>query len=246
MKRIPPEIDGLMWLIAEDGNVQAVEAFEARHPEYRLELAKRVAMLRGLKSGRSGSSSTIPEFHPKPAPHPSRRPLLAVSLGVLLVGMAFGSYYLTSALIRKPPAPAPTPTVRVRPATPPPVVAKAPPVQAPPIPNPAPVERPPVAAPAPPSKWVAPTNFKIEGAPLSAVFKALSLQTGLAIQVAPGLEDFEVGVEYTQRTPAEILKDMGTRFGFTAFDQGGGNVLIIPATDRRSSDGVAEAIRPQP
>lgn len=246
MRRIPPEIDGLMWLIAEDGNVQAVEAFEARHPEYRLELAKRVAMLRGLRSGRTGNSPTIPAFHPTPAPHPARRPLMAVAVGVTLVGMALGSYFLTSALVRKPLPPTPPPTVRVRPATPPSVVVKTPPPQSTPTPTPAPVQTPPTPTPASPSKWTAPTNFKIEGAPLSAVFKALSLQTGLSIQVAPGLEDFEVGVEYAQRTPAEILKDMGARFGFTAFDQGGGNVLIIPATDRRRPDGTAEPTLPEP
>jgi hypothetical protein len=54
----------------------------------------------------------------------------------------------------------------------------------------------------------------------------------------------EIVVDYRGMTGLEILADMGPQFGFTAFDQGGGTVIIVPTRDENAQNPDTRSHRP--
>jgi hypothetical protein len=66
---------------------------------------------------------------------------------------------------------------------------------------------------------------------LIEAIRRIGRECGLEIEVAPGMSDPEIVMRYDGMTGMEMLLDLGPRFGFTAFDEGEGRVLIIPTTD---------------
>src|SRR5690349_8339480 len=93
MRRIAPEVERLMWLVAENRDPKAIADFELRFPELKGELAKHMAMVSGLRTaGKKTPPHSIPRFVPRYA-HVQRRPTgLYVALAFVLGAMAFGSY----------------------------------------------------------------------------------------------------------------------------------------------------------
>ena len=73
--------------------------------------------------------------------------------------------------------------------------------------------------------------MSIKRAPLQTVLKLVAAQGKLGITIAPGLSNPDVAIQYEDKTVIEILQDLGRQYAFTAFDQGDGSVLIIPARD---------------
>jgi hypothetical protein len=241
MKKVAPELDDLMWAIAEDGKPQAVAEFEARYPQFGPELARRINMVKGLKGEKrrseAGAVPSIPRFvprEPRPASPPPRA--VAITAGLVLAALAAASFTITSFVAAPPkvvtePTPAPREPVAVRRG--PDTVIPDPVVE---TPKPE-LPKPQVADPEPPPtpRYLLPQSVSIKRAPLQTALQMVAMQGGLQLEMAPGMPNPEVAVDYEGKNTIEILEDLGRQYAFTAFDQGNGSVLIIPARDEDQS-----------
>lgn len=240
MRRLPPEVDQLLWTLAETGSAQAVEEFEARYPQYRYELGRRMTMVRGLKGEkvRAEKAQAIPTFRPRPLPSRANPRALAWTGALVLAALAAASYTLTTTLSAPPeprpdPRPAPVAQTEVKPAPAPPepaphrssVVENAP--KPPPETDETPDDVKPDATPA----YLRPQTVKMKRAPLVDALKVIAMQGGLKIVMGPGMPNPDIAVDYEGKNTIEILQDLGRQYAFTPFDQGDGSVLIIPARD---------------
>lgn len=238
--RIAPDVDQLMWVLAEQKDRKAVEEFEERFPELRLELAKRVALVNNLRGAGRALHPEAPRFRaPQSAPPRWNRPLAAVFLAACLSALALGTFYATRALLPERAVPISNPAPTERPVgTPAPV-----PVPAPDPGLSAPGEALPTAPPPaidPPAyipKYLQRHSIAIQEASLLTVLEAIATQTGMQVEVAPGFEDVKISCDYRDSTGLEMLQDLGAKFGFTALSQGGNKVLIVPAVDSRTGGG---------
>lgn len=79
-----------------------------------------------------------------------------------------------------------------------------------------------------------PITVVIKNARLSDALTIIAAQAKIQIQVAPGLKDRTVSIDYEQALPQDILNDLGAQYGFTPFYQGNDLYVIIPA---RQSNG---------
>ncbi|MCB8933082.1 MAG: hypothetical protein M9921_00510 [Fimbriimonadaceae bacterium] len=245
--KIAPDVDQLMWVLAEQNDRKAVEEFEQRFPDLRLELAKRVALVNNLRGAGRAVQTDTPRFH-APAATPPRwnRPLAAAMLAACLCALAFGTFYATRALMPAPQHNAPPAQAGGAGAgAGAPVPKKAPDaggqVPTTTVPNVAP---PPIEPPAYVPKYQRRHTIMIDEAGLLTVLEAIATQTGMQVEVAPGLEDVKISCDYRDATGMEMLQDLGTKFGFTALSQGGNRVLIVPATDSRDGGPTGPMVPP--
>ena len=126
---IPPEIDELMWAIAENDTADAVYDFEHRFPKYQQELMRRIKTVQALKSqGKTLPSREIPIFQARPVTI-DRKPIqwlgyAAVSLAVISTAI------LAATRNQSSPLPKPAPINTENRATVPqlPITAGTPPV----------------------------------------------------------------------------------------------------------------------
>jgi hypothetical protein len=236
MSRIPADLDQLMWTLAEKPDSSAIEDFERRYPEYRYELGRRLAAVRGLRGLKtSPASQSVPAFRPRertPVSQPRWVVLGAGALalaafgfatytGITLVGQQSRSIQAKTDVPPVVQAEAPKRRVTEVPAPPPPVAA----------PNPAPAP-----APAPQPAFRRPQNLEMQGAPLVTALEMIAAQAGLKLVTAPGMPNPAVNLAYQGWTPIEMLKDLGRQYAFTAFDQGDGTILVVPAIDPTVAD----------
>ena len=244
--KIAPDVERLMWMVAESADPKAVEDFESRFPQLRYELAKRIEMVRHLKaSGRSvRRESSIPQFRrPVAGPSPFGARMRWSIAALALSALAFGSFFATRALI--PSKPAPPPVVQnpsIEPTNDP--VQESPDLDTPK--EPTSIETPtttestglkqPDDQPLPDAKWEKPQTIKFQRIGLASALQAIGLQCGLKLDIPADMPNDEIVVNYQGMTGLEILADMGPRFGFTAFDQGGGHVIIVPTRDENAPD----------
>ncbi len=237
--KIAPDVERLMWLVAESADAQAVADFEARFPELRYELSKRIDMVRELKSSRrlGESSGHAPRFVPSaPGPSPFGRSKFILAFAALSV-VAFGSFYATRLIAnRQPVKPPPVESAVNTPLNPPeiqhgplnpPAANVRPPT--PVVQNPPPTSDP--VMPRTDAPWDRPQVVRFERIKLHDALRAIASQSGLELEIAPGLPNLDIVTDYQGMTGLEILADMGPRFGFTAFHQGEGRVIVIPARD---------------
>jgi hypothetical protein len=235
--KIASDVERLMWLAAESGDPAAIADFESRFPALKYELAKRIEMVRALKaSGKQvRQSSRIPQFRatvPRPAPIGPR--IRWTVAAVALSALAFGSFYATRELIRHRHVPAPPTVADTNPEAQPETLspdlqAVNPEEQITELPETPPgLQQPDDEPPAGP-KWDRPLTIRLTEIGLVSALRAIADQSGLEIVIPPDLPDDPIEVDYRQALPLEILRDMGERFGFAAFDQGGGQVIVVPA-----------------
>lgn len=237
MKGIPPEIDTLLWAVAEDESPRAGDEFVARYPKYAGELARRRKMVQGLKGGRPTKAATIrsrPAFRPGPVrtqPIP-RRTIVGVG-ALLLAAIAVASYTIATVATPSAKETPPPPIVKkdVPAVTEPEVQYVVPPVHN--TPNPSGTEAPPHRDPnqSGPPRNERGQDFKVKGADLAGALAMLGAEAGVQIIVAPGMGKRVIDADYENVPLSEILKDMGEKFGFTPFDQGDGSIIIVPATE---------------
>ena len=90
--KIPREMDELMWSVAEADDPQATAEFGERYPDLRVEMTKRVKMVRGLKGSRPRSRAerfvpvqTVRRFGPT-------KLAVAGVTALVLVSVGFASY----------------------------------------------------------------------------------------------------------------------------------------------------------
>jgi hypothetical protein len=238
MRRVAPELDSLMWTLVEENNPRAVDQFLARHPELTGELERRTRMVKGLKQMKPESKAHIsppPPFKPRERMQPtfSRGALIAV--GVLVLA-ALGIASFTASYFLMPTKQPQQPVETVQATSDQTQFQKeevVPKVETPPIGPQAGDVKPEVAI----QRSNQPMSIKIEQAPLSAVLKAIGAQSGLSVILAPGMQkDPTIEVNYEQMGAVAILEDLGKQHGFTAFDQGDGSVIIVPATEAGVED----------
>jgi hypothetical protein len=231
MRRIAPEVERLMWLVAENQDERAIADFESRFPELRAELAKHIAMIDGLKTaGKSVPPREIPRFvprYPTAPPRPNRT--LYVAFAFVLGALAFGTYSATTLLshpVQKPPVP--NPVVISEPKQADVVIPYVPPKSV--NPDPQPVQDPAASeAVAKQDRMETVVSFKGERAPLTAALTMVCQKAGIVCELAPGLPSDEVVMDYEGLSARAVLDDLAEKHGFTVFPQTENVILIIPA-----------------
>ncbi len=257
MKRIAPDVERLMWLVAEGRDPRAIADFESRFPDLRLELAKHIAMVNGLKdAGRKMPAHDIPRFVPRYAESKPRnnRPLY-VAFAFILAAVAFGTYAVT--LYVTAPSPVrPTPPPAVQTSDPNIPVAAVPHSDQKTGPNPG-VDVAPYQAPRitdldnPLLKKV---KLKVAHVPLTDALVMVCRLSNVTADIGPGLSKENVDLDYDGQSTIDILSDLGQKYGFTPMPDERGKVLIIPvrpdgagtaakteATDRSSVSSVVHS-----
>jgi hypothetical protein len=231
--RIPADVERLMWLVAESNDPAAIKDFETRFPTFAVELAKRLRMVSDLKHAKSNGPKIdrIPVFTPRDLrPTPASRGNW-IAGGVALAALAMASFSATTWLTKKPePLPKPEAVV-TKPVDIPNQTVKVPvnpPQQAPIVPNP---RQEPVVS-VPPSNNETLKTLRLSNTSLLAALKLIGEMAGYRVDVAPGLQDEQISIDYDQVTTSEMLRDLGSRYGFTPFDQGDGTIIIVPAVDQ--------------
>lgn len=235
MKNVPPELDALMWRLAEEGGDAARAEFEARHARYGPELDRRIRMVEELrKAGRTVAHR--PAFTPRPvrvAPAPRWTMGAAIGLATLAVGAV--AYVVASSgesVVQKA---SPVPSMRVDPVVPsrePAVVQSKPPESKVDVPAPV-VQQEPAPERTPP--YLKPRDVKIEDTGLTTAINLVAASGGLRVTVAPGFENRKVTFEYPGLNTVDALKAMGEEFGFSVLDEEPGHVLVVPAREPEST-----------
>jgi hypothetical protein len=260
-RKIPADVEQLMWLIAESGDSNAAQEFERRFPEFRFDLMRRMSTVKSLKSGKPSESIPVPVFRPGVAAKSTPRWFWMGAFALGLGAMAFGSYYSTQHLL--PPkkmekivtAPAVTPT-----ATPeskgPPGSMKMEDVQKvgtqPSFGNHGPgtagdadvnsSQLGPGDVPALTAedlkdvqKYNKPQDVKVEDADLYSVIRLIASNGGFSVDILPGLENPTISVTYSAKGGVDMLVGLGQKYGFTPIKDGEGKWLIVPAKSREFS-----------
>jgi len=236
--KISPEVDRLMWLVAEENNSKAIEDFGNRFPDLRVELVRRLEMVRSLRgAGNKVRTLEVPAFRPKlvpSAPRVSYR-LAFAAAAVAFAAIGLGTYALVSNSGRLQ-APRIQPIPTEMPTMPPAVTYNEH------LPAPQPTQTPLVPQNQVPNDipdYMQPQNFEFHGTKLAMALRMIATAGHFQIEIGPGLPDIEVSSNYGQVTPVEALKRLGEEFGFTAFAQEKGRVLIIPVKDADHDPGTA-------
>lgn len=231
MKHVAPELDSLMWTLAEEQNERAIDEFGERHPELRAELLHRIHMVKGIRGAKTKpveTSKPIPKFVPS-APRPAA-PIYVVA-GLVLLAIGALAFVVTTLIT-------PIPHTSIKEAPPPVSVDTFPGPGRPSVPVPSQNETtptqnytsPPVAEEAPDSS-LRPGTLKVEDAPLLDVLQMMGESCSIEIDAAPGMPNPKVTVDYKDLTAMDMLRDLGRRYSFTALDQYNGTILVVPAVD---------------
>ncbi len=250
MKRIAPDIDRLMWTIAETRDMKAAEEFDERFPDLKFELAKRMTLVRSLKTAKKSGSSTIPAFTPKARLTPTPRSMATYAVaGVALVALAFGSYAATANYLAHRQSQPVKQEIKLssnasgmpnqQSGTQNEMHGVLPPNQRQPdvnriIDNPVTTNAretdatPLIAA------------FSFSDIPLQTVLRYLEKEAKLTFEFAPQLPNPNVSVDYHGLTAKQILLDLGHRYDFTPFDEGEGNMLLVHKSAPDSTAGIAD------
>lgn len=260
--RIEPDVDSLMWTVAEGSNPHAVDDFEARFPDLKAELSKRVKLLSGL---RSAKSLYVPAVRPAFTPHllASRRqrftkPALVGAMLLLGAVLAVATFSVASfigtreaekaykqesidmhngACIPATPGkfnPSTARSYQARPATSTtgaPSVPDVPQSQgqnAPASESSANTSQAAQGALSAPNDDLSPVQVKLLQVPLSQALQFVGSKAGLQVELAPGMPNPTVDVDYSNMSAASILRAMGAKYGFRALNQGQGKVLAVP------------------
>lgn len=229
MTKLPPEIDRMLWSVAESNDPRAIEEMGDRYPAFRGELAARILMVRSLKGSRP--SREAPRLAlPQPQASPwFMRPVALVTAGALLASLALATVVTVNSR-RAPHLPVVKP---INVETPFEAVKK--PIE-PEANNDGlntPKIKPQDVAPAQETDLpsVAIVTFETDGMSLKEAIQQIARQGGLTVDFAPGLSSERIAATYTGVTVTEALADLGQNFGFTALPEGEKKILIVPAMD---------------
>lgn len=237
MKGIPPEVDALMWQLAETGNPVAQAEFESRHARYGPELTRRIRMVGELRQ----AGKTVvhrPTFTPRPAKvAPASRWAVGAAAGLAVIAFA-AVVFVTTTSREKAIAPAPNPVAYPSP-TPPPLRSTVPPAPDEKVPDKpslndgevSPVD----PSPEKPKDYSKPRDIRIEDTQLTAAITLVAQGSGLEVTLAPGFKDRRVSLDYRGLSAIEILTAMGEQYGFTVFQESEGHLLAVPARAEEDS-----------
>ena len=222
MREIPPELDSLMWRLAEEGGPTARAEFEARHVRYGPELSRRVAMVAELRqAGRTVSPR--PTFTPRPI---RQTPFwtMAAAIGLAVVAVGAVAFVVSSEGPKRE-----KPLVKEE------LPKQTTPVVVPPSQRPLPTPEPMATTPSirnPKPERVAPYNVardvRISDTSLTAAIDLVAAGGGLKVTVAPGFEERRVSLDYRGLDTVATLRAMGEEYGFSVIEEEEGNVLVVP------------------
>ncbi len=241
-ERISPEVDQLMWLVAEDAEPKAINDFGVRFPDLRGELMKRVEMVRTLRGAKEPGHHVdrIPAFSMRKAEPVRINPRLAfiaACCAVAAIGLA--TYTVISSSRTTAARPPVTPISTAMPTPSPGVVYRndlpKQPVTASPLPTPTPEPSPTTGLPNLPV-YLTPQDFTFHNTKLRLAIQTAAMAGNLNVEIAPGLPDMEISESYRQISPVDLLRRLGHDYGFSAFEQESGKVLIIPEVDNDPKD----------
>lgn len=219
----------MMWQIAERGDERAAADFCNRFPTYSKNMANRMRMVGGLKQIRSQVAPTVmPRFGQRYAYRP--KPLwvrygpAAVSLAVL----ASASFYITQNFL----TPLPLPDVMEFS----PIPRTIGPVVAEPAPPPAQISTQHSDAGPHPFEVGNPLkvdqHFTAQDKTLREALDEIAGAANLSLQISPGFPNPTIeSIDIKGPTALDLIKQLGAKYKFSAFDEGGGHVLIIPAVE---------------
>ena len=241
MKGLPPELDRLMWAVAEDGGEQPIHEFVGRYPQYRGELMHRVNMVAGLRTQVRQpvrDEGQIPRFTPRESVQSPNPRIVSLALALGVAALAAASYTALS-FVKVPPHTEPPKLVAVAPAAP----IQTP---APVFTNPSPTPPPPEANPKSIAETTGPAYLRpqariaIKDESLLIVLQSIAAESGMKIEVGPGFTDQRVSVDYHDTTPLDALQDMAKQYAFTVFDEGNGKFLVLPVADSVAASSPAD------
>lgn len=223
--------DEFMWMLAEQGDEKSIQSFLKRHPEDEIELMHRIKMVRGLVGMRLPEADLpVPKFAAREVRElPSAKPKFSLALAACAIcAIGFASYQATSWALNRDdiakspalvqPQPEPAETAHAKPSLPEgfdPNQNVVPPPENPP--------------PAQVYLYRLPVSIDLQNATLGEIFSEISRQTGLTIEIGPGLPATTYNVRYQGFSALDLLQDLGGRANFTPFEQSPTKVLIIPA-----------------
>ncbi|MCH7905105.1 MAG: hypothetical protein IH944_11165 [Armatimonadetes bacterium] len=232
--KIPREMDELMWSVAEADDPEATAEFGERYPDLRIEMTKRLKMVRGLKGSRPRSRAerfvpvqTVRHFGPT-------KLAVAGVTALVLFSVAFASYAVFQ-ITRKPDSNA-APVEQTPPFEP--STGLGTPDDAVGLLDVSPGRNQSAdpAGPEPVNDLF--LNLVTISEPrmlLTDALRAVAVQAGVTITIAPGFQDLYIRIEYIDAPAKQVLADMGRVFGFTAMQQNARSALIIPAVDPLSA-----------
>lgn len=239
MTKVPREIDELMWEVAEMDDLDTIDQFGARYPEFRNELVKRLHMVRSLRGSRP--TNTAPVFIPRQNVRnfgPSRLAMATVAV-IVLASVTFATY-ATMQYVRSHEQPAESIGTNVVFNPPNSNPGPPPPGGTPPRVEQTPFELPPGSE--QPLRefdtFLFPVTIESVDTSLVAVINEIARLTGAEIVIAPGFEDKSISLTYVDQPAIGVLQHLGVMFGFTASRQGASSMIIFPATDESASPSV--------
>jgi hypothetical protein len=252
--KIAPEIDRLMWTIAETGQTAAADDFNNRFPELKTELSRRVELMQELRKAKSLHINAVPT---PPAFHPSAKiprsfgtakgPTVAIAL-LAGAAIAVASYVVVGNMTRgTPTASGPDPACQV-PLTPPPTHMSPPAPKETEMQTPASGQQgkhvntmtsgagtpdvPAVQNETTADPMAEPQHVRLDGVPLKVAVKAIGSMCHIDIELAPGVPDQQVVAHYDGVSGRDIITDMGQRYGFAMVEDGKAKVLLIPVAKK--------------
>lgn len=252
--KIPPEIDTLMWDVAESNSTETIDEFGSRYPEYKMELVRRLKMVRELKGARPAAKTAPKVFVPAPIVDeklPSRINFnfnwgmaAAIAAGSIVCAFAgIGIYKILTP--DRPVVSSETPIGQPRLSKPnEPDSNKLenktwinPDLRSTSVPqntntNPNPNTNPTPAQPR--TAFDRLVTVQYEDALLGDVLADLAVKAGIRLQAAPGMPNPRVRAFYDNLPAITILNDLGRTAGFTPMVQSDVEALLIPAFDKKN------------
>ena len=254
MTKLPPDIDRLLWDIAESHDPKAIDEFGQRFPHLRTELGKRLRMVESLKTARSKVKNNIPQFkHQKPVPR-TKSALLIAAWALALLALASASFLITKLAINGPQKVTSSQSListeqapkkkninnqRERNGTN--LYSKS---ELPPNGSGTPSVTGGGAGNAQESTQVQKANsshnhlisMRLHNVPLQTAIDAVAISGHFSVQFAPGLSNPKVNMSYTDSPAIDVLKDLGQTFNFTPIRQSKHFYLLIPARNNSGNN----------
>ena len=232
MSSIPQDLDATMWDIANRHDHQAAADFSQRFPALAPEMATRMEAVQGLRGYRAAiAPSFVPAFKPRFQYKP-RGPLrkygpTAAGLAMLAAASYYVALNLTTPLPNIPVPPAPA-------VEKPPLVLEPQPVPQAPAKDindsgPVPFHQEAGHQPAPAPEVLGHAAF--DHVPLLTALKAIAEKGSIELTIPDQFPNPEVTADVTGKDALDMMQQLGAQYGFSAFSQGRGKVLLIPAVD---------------
>ena len=240
--KFPPEIDSLMWQLAESEDAAALEQFGEKYPDYKVEMTRRLKMVRGLKGARpEKAAKNRDKFMPSPRMRSYGSPrwvMPVVVLGVLgsVVFATIGTMRFVDSLGKKQGSESNEPVsglvgsgldqeqLKVGQGN---STTMEQETQAEPL-------KPQV----PPTPFDTRVTVVASRIRLSDALQDIAAQAGVSLEWAPGMPEIEIAVDYRDVPAKDVLQHLGNTFGFSAVPQSTRSALLIPAVDRNRENPV--------